>query len=480
MKIKFAIIMIGVLITLSGCKHSPDLPRTGTEAPAQEEQADPAVEFADPVIEYAVRDLLQKPDGDITEAELLEIEVLGDAEGNGGAFGDVEGEITTLSDLKWLKNLTTLSLGDCGIESLTGVDELKNLEVLRLRRNHISDLEPLRGLVRLKELDLSENPIGDISALCNLINIESLGLGDCGNIDLSPVSGMSRLKELYAPYSNITDISMLANNGDLEYLQLFHNSISDISALKELTNLVYLDLSLNRISNIDILDGLPNLETVNIARNPIPEEEIAAFYAPKEQDFFTREFRQYLGGTDCIFELSAFKSKTSPWYYTTKITIKNAERGTVIQEIVPSEYTYFKDNPSCFSDDLGFVMEDMNFDGYIDIRIAEFLPAGPNIPYACWVWDEDIGQYAYHPKLSEITSPEVDDENELIYSFGRASASEHFEEYYRYIDGTLTLIKEVRTGFFDESDPNQGYSITHELIDRQWIMTEKKKIDIGG
>lgn len=438
------------------------------------------VEFVDPVIEEAIRELLQKPNGNISEDELLSITVLGDIDRNGGAFGDLNGEITTLSDLKWLKNLTTLSLGDCGIESLVGIENLENLEILRLRRNHITDLEPLLNLIKLKELDLSENPINDTSALCNLVNMESLGLGDCTNINLSPVSGMSKLKRLYASYSNITDISMLEDKIDLEYLQLFHNNISDISSLKELTNLTYLNLSLNNISNIDVLEGLPNLETVQIRDNPIPEEALTAFLAPKEQDFFTKTIRQQIGNTDYIFELLAYKDKDRSQYQTSKITLKNAESGTVIQEITPSEYTYFKDNPSYFDRGLGFVIEDMNFDGYADIRIVEFLPAGPNIPYTCWVWDNKINQYVFHPALSAITSLEIDYDNKLIYNFGRSSASEHFETYYGYINGELLQVKEVRTGFLDETDPNQGYSITHELIDGQWIITQKEKIRIIG
>lgn len=483
MKTKGFIPIIVLFIALSGCKHLSDLPPSDTESPMQEEAsfvspADTVVMFADPVIEAAIRVVLERPDGDIRKSELLEITVLGDASGTGGAFGDISGEITTLFDLKWLKNLTVLSLGGCGIKSLVGIEELNHLEILRLRRNDISDLEPLRDLVQLKELDLSENPIYDTSALCNLVNIESLGLGDCEKIDLSPVSGMSKLKILSAPFSNITDISMLGNKIDLEYLHLFHNNISDISSLKELTKLTYLELSLNNISDIDVLAGLPNLEYVGINDNPVPEERLTAFFALQEQDFFTREFLERLGDTDYVFELLAFKSKASTHYQTTKITIRTAEGGTVIQEIIPSEYTHFKENPSYFGDDLGFVVEDMNFDGYADIRIVESSPTGANIDYVCWVWDKKAGQYVYSPELSAIPSLEVDFENKLIHCLGRASAFEHFEEYYRYIDGSLLRIKEVRTGLLDTNDPNQGYSITHELIDGQWVMTEKEKIEI--
>ncbi|WP_310602021.1 leucine-rich repeat domain-containing protein [Anaerosporobacter sp.] len=481
---KAFILVIGFLIILSGCRNSTDLPLFGTETSIQGILLQNiAVEFADPNIEQAIRDLLEKPEGKITKFELLKITVLGDSEGNGGAFGDIKGEITTLSDMRWLKNLTTLSLGDCEIRSLVGIEELENLEILRLRRNNISDLEPLCNLVKLKELDLSENPINDISALYNLVNIESLGLGDCQNIDLSPISGMGNLKRLYASYSGITDISMLADKTELEYLQLFHNRISDISALKNLTKLTYLDLSSNNILDIDVLNGLSNLETISIDDNLISEERLDEFYKPKDEDFFTREYRQQLGDDmpEYIIELLAFRSKHSREYQTTKITIKDAETEMLIQEIIPSEYTYFEDNPCSYSGDtLGFYIEDMNFDGYADIRIMEFLPAGPNIPYVCWVWDKNTGQYVYHTELSMITSLEVDYKNELIYSFGRTSASEHFEDYYRYINGTLTLVKKVCTGFLDESDPEQGYSITHELINEQWIMTEKVKIEMGS
>ena len=182
-----------------------------------------------------------------------------------------------------------------------------------------------------------------------------------------------------------------------------------------------------------------------------------------------------------VFELLAYKHKrSSSAKQTIKITIKSSESGTVIQEIIPSEFTVFGADPIFFADDLGFIIEDMNFDGSADIRIVEFLPAGPNVPYICWVWDEVKEQYVYDSALSSITSLRVDFENELIWTFGRACSSEHFELYYQYKDGILTLIKEVRTGYLDEDNPNQGYAITNELLDTKWVMTGKEKISIGG
>lgn len=455
--------------------EAPDAAEAATDVPSGR-----VIVFEDPVIEGAVRSILQKPSGDITEDELLKITSLGDSDGADVMYCSVEGKkINTLSDLKWMKNLKTLTLRDCKIKSLDGIEGLDHLEMLCLRKNKITDLAPLKSLTNLRELDLSENNISDISALLALVNLERLSLGDCDEINLSAIKDMSKLKELYASRSNISDISVLADKTDLEYLQLSSNEITDISALKSLNELRNLMLGSNQITDISPLDELLNLETVDLNDNPLSQECVEEFYAPKKRDLFTREFRgkRNTDMPEFIFRLTAYKSKDiGGGYKTIEIAVIDAKSGDTIQELLPSDYTMCGDYVSCPDENLGFIIEDMNFDGYQDFRIMEFL--APNIPYLCWIWDEESGRYVYDVALSDITSLEVDGEKELITAFGRDSAAEHFNVYYKYIDGVLTLIKEIRSGFLDDSDPWQGYEMTWELVDGQWVVTDKHKIEI--
>ena len=102
------------------------------------------ITFADSRLEAAVRDAINKPEGDIRES-------------------DVSG-------------LTALHAKTSGIASLDGIENLTSLTVLDLRKNQISDISPLSNLTSLMVLDLFRNQIIDISPLSNLISLTDLDL----------------------------------------------------------------------------------------------------------------------------------------------------------------------------------------------------------------------------------------------------------------------------------------------------------------
>ncbi|MDR1765516.1 MAG: hypothetical protein LBR77_05415 [Lachnospiraceae bacterium] len=130
--------------------------------------------------------------------------------------------------------------------------------------------------------------------------------------------------------------------------------------------------------------------------------------------------------------------------------------------IIPSDFTTDGGNPPYMTGDLGagLIIEDMNFDGYADMRMVDFLPAGPNVPYVCFVWDTGFGQYAYDAALSSIPALKVDYENELIWTQLRDSATAYHTEYYRYIDGVLTAVGDLAVAGAGETSvvPESGFA----------------------
>ncbi|PKM28502.1 MAG: nitrite reductase [Gammaproteobacteria bacterium HGW-Gammaproteobacteria-12] len=79
------------------------------------------------------------------------------------------------------------------------------------------------------------------------------------------------------------------------------------------------------------------------------------------------------------------------------------------------------------------VLFDANFDGWPDLSIAQFLPAGPNIPHQTWLYDPEAGRFVDAPAtLQGITSPDFDPEHQIVYSFWRASCCEHGVSIYRW------------------------------------------------
>ena len=88
--------------------------------------------------------------------------------------------------------LTSLSAGSCGIQSITGLEYATNLESLRLPCNQIGSLSPLSGLENLYKVVMNNNQISDLSPLSGLSLLEHLDMHDNFLIsNLGPLSGLT-------------------------------------------------------------------------------------------------------------------------------------------------------------------------------------------------------------------------------------------------------------------------------------------------
>lgn len=140
-------------------------------------------------------------------------------------------------------------------------------------------------------------------------------------------------------------------------------------------------------------------------------------------------------------------------YCVSKILIvKPGDNEEIIQEITFSD-TFTPDKRN-----FGIHIEDLNFDGYKDLRIQEFLPAGPNIPYFYWTFDLEQKKYVPNHELEMILSPIVDHKNKMITSKTRSSASTYEKSFYQYIDGHITQIKMIQM----QIDPQN--QVTHITV----------------
>ncbi|MGG1555133.1 XAC2610-related protein [Paenibacillus ferrarius] len=127
------------------------------------------------------------------------------------------------------------------------------------------------------------------------------------------------------------------------------------------------------------------------------------------------------------------------------MTGENGEKGKLLQELNLAEPTRTPNGPS-----LGLVIEDMNFDGIPDVRIQSFTTPGPNIPYYYWLWDPGTAAFVKNTDLEAITSPRFQAADKTIFSRNRGSASSYTESTYRFINGTLSLLREVQYDYKTE------------------------------
>jgi hypothetical protein len=113
----------------------------------------------------------------------------------------------------------------------------------------------------------------------------------------------------------------------------------------------------------------------------------------------------------------------------------------------------------------------MNFDGIDDIRLVQFIPAAPNIPYYFWIYDTTTNEFVRNKELEKITSPEFDSKQKRIFSFWRASCCDHGQSTYKYINGRPTLIEESEVAV-DPNDDNKNITTVKKLKNGRWKVTK--------
>ena len=88
-----------------------------------------------------------------------------------------------------------MSLGNNNISDVSPLAELTQLTSLNLQNNNISDLSPFAELTQLTSLNLQDNNISDVSPLAELTQLTSLVLQRNNISDVSPLVGLINLKQ---------------------------------------------------------------------------------------------------------------------------------------------------------------------------------------------------------------------------------------------------------------------------------------------
>ena len=157
-------------------------------------------------------------------------------------YGGLNGFLTDKKERVIGLNLYYLELSD-----ISGIKELKNLTHLNLRNNQLTDISGIKELKNLTHLNLRNNQLTNISGITELKNLTHLNLR---NNQLSDIPGTQELKKL-------------------TYLNLRDNRLTDIPGIKELKKLTHLNLRNNQLTNISGIKELKNLTKLNIMDNQI-------------------------------------------------------------------------------------------------------------------------------------------------------------------------------------------------------------------
>jgi len=182
--------------------------------------------------------------------------------------------------LRYMTELTALWVGTNGppnqITDLSPLAGLTNLTDIYFSGDYIADITPLAGLTNLTWLHIFRNQVADITPLAGLTNLETLQFGASQITDITPLAGLTNLTSLDLSWNHITDITPLAGLTNLHALNLRDNQITDITPLAGLvnlgrSNLTRLYLSNNNISDLTPLAGFIWLESLWLDGNPITD-----------------------------------------------------------------------------------------------------------------------------------------------------------------------------------------------------------------
>ena len=109
------------------------------------------------------------------------------------------------------------------------------------------------------------------------------------------------------------------------------------------------------------------------------------------------------------------------------------------------------------------IPEDMNFDGYTDLKIMASR-GNANVYYACWLWDKARQKFVLHEELSQLASPRFDPVTKTIFSFTHISATDSVEATYVFRKGKLRPLNILERAY-DKAD--------NVLIARQYSVDER-------
>lgn len=84
---------------------------------------------------------------------------------------------------------------------------------------------------------------------------------------------------------------------------------------------------------------------------------------------------------------------------------------------------------------------DLNFDGYLDLRLLDNEGATGNNWYASFLYDPGKNKFIYNRHLSSQSSLVVDSKNMQVSTYNRCGACNEFIKYYKYQKGHYILSK---------------------------------------
>lgn len=178
---------------------------------------------------------------------------------------------TELEVIGSLPELSQLTMSNCSLSTIAGLENATKLTVLDLSNNTIRNLEPLENLTGLTRLNMAHNALTNLSSLSGLSALDTLDVSYNALTTLAPLASCLMLTDVDAGNNRLTTVEGVAGLPLLTTLCLDSNSLTNLSPLSDAVGLTQLRLSRNQVSDLSPLAGLVNLELLDFSYNSVEE-----------------------------------------------------------------------------------------------------------------------------------------------------------------------------------------------------------------
>ncbi len=230
---------------------------------------------------------------------------------------------------------------------------------------------------------------------------------------------------------------------------MFHSPEIDVMLAVNLTNLKALFARNCGNSDISVLSGPTQLEELDLGKNRFCEERQDDLITVTQTGRLREDMPEFQ------FRLTAYYDLQRESYALQ--TVEVYQDDTRLQIISIPELTM--GGETCIldslQDTLGFELEDVNFDGYQDIRLFDTLNGNYRTEWIYLVWNVEEQKFENDTRLNQISLAGFDQEEQLIYGMERSGAVNHYYSTYQYIDGEI-----VRIHYYEE----EGLFLSDEQI----------------
>jgi hypothetical protein len=131
--------------------------------------------------------------------------------------------------------------------------------------------------------------------------------------------------------------------------------------------------------------------------------------------------------------------------------------------------------PCYWIEDEFFVIEDMNFDGYNDIRLMQSMGARGNTSYLFWLYNRDKKTFVRDSSLENLSNPQFDPKEKKAYSYWSVGCCEYGSNIYQVVNGKLALVEDETMHLNMENEKEYILTI-RKLVDGEMKIIEEKHL----